>query len=577
MCCEGDLRGSGAEGFVYEMAAKKYHPTWYDRSSGWQGTKFADAIQFCGMQGGRSGKGKVLCDYGAICPLASVGYPHAAPMGDVRDEAHSWTPVGGGEPNRWVSVGTKNSCALYEDLAGEPPPWGTAGWGEKTTRHIICCEATEEDTEQSPSIASLPQIPLSSEATSAMTDVQKKYAPTWYHRDEDSVDGWTGKSYLDAMAFCAYHKSILCPPEAICEGGRGSAPIGGRRQAEEAWSPLIFPPNGGIIVGSSPDSCEFYNKIHPAPPLWGLIGQHSRDDSGSDLDIKDWTAEIVCCREPLNSDSKSSEPTSLRPMGAAEAPAATSTYEQDILDTMHPQWFGREHGYKGATHSEASAFCDSIAGMVVCPKEAYCPNQEKKLFLQKTAFVGEQWAPVATYDTRENQGWIMVGTLDGESESTCSTFSDVKGMKPHGWSVDESDPKLKENVLCCLRPELLQKELNYAKQLDPIWLNWDGGSHDDGSQYCKKYGGKELCPYSAYCPNGPGQPVIGGHAEDFNWVGEQWAPLSHASNYWVQIGRKFDNSATTCMDSWELLGEQPSWGLTKERSDVKKYIMCCSL
>ena len=60
--------------------------------------------------------------------------------------------------------------------------------------------------------------------------------------------------------------------------------------------------------------------------------------------------------------------------------------------------------------------------------------------------------------------------------------------------------------------------------------------------------------------------------------GEQWAPVYHnssPSNYWVMIGQKYQNSATTCMDNWELEGHSPNWGLSDERADLKKYIMCC--
>lgn len=71
--------------------------------------------------------------------------------------------------------------------------------------------------------------------------------------------------------------------------------------------------------------------------------------------------------------------------------------------------------------------------------------------------------------------------------------------------------------------------------------------------------------------------VIGGHVEDFNLEGPQWAPVHHDTPYWVQIGRKYDNSATTCMDNWELEGEIPSWSDSTERSDLKKHIMCCDL
>ena len=67
-----------------------------------------------------------------------------------------------------------------------------------------------------------------------------------------------------------------------------------------------------------------------------------------------------------------------------------------------------------------------------------------------------------------------------------------------------------------------------------------------------------------------------GHTADFNGMGEQWAPVFGQTNHWVQIGQKYGNSATTCMDNLGLEGGEPSWGLNKERSEMKNHIMCCS-
>ena len=87
-----------------------------------------------------------------------------------------------------------------------------------------------------------------------------------------------------------------------------------------------------------------------------------------------------------------------------------------------------------------------------------------------------------------------------------------------------------------------------------------------------------LFTYAFYsdCPHGPGQPVMGGHPVHFNVEGEQWAPVYDNKNHWVMIGQKYENSATTCMDTWALEGEEPPWGLTNDRPDLKRHIMCCT-
>ena len=69
---------------------------------------------------------------------------------------------------------------------------------------------------------------------------------------------------------------------------------------------------------------------------------------------------------------------------------------------------------------------------------------------------------------------------------------------------------------------------------------------------------------------------MGGHTTDFNTEGEQWAPVYGESYRWVLIGQKYQNRATTCMDSLELEGVMPDWGMSEENAELKKYIMCCS-
>lgn len=535
-----------------------YRAIWHDRSSGWTGQTYDEAFSFCSKIPGHD-----LCPYEVYCPLGESGEPYGNIM--IDEPYGSWAPVSD-DFNEWVRVsGDNNTCALFTSINPGRPNWGLTGEdNEEVTRHIMCCETDNLEGD-----------------ASAVVDVDEKYAPTWYHRDKISGDGWFGKTYTDAIAFCALKDSgIPCPYEAICPDGPGGMPTGGSREAQEAWAPIMDIPNGWVNVGSSSDSCELYNSIHSSPPLWGLVGRLIEGEQFLDIDVMDITADIMCCREPLEGDTT----TTLQTTASSIVPVASTSYEQDILDKHHPIWFSRKHGYGGTTHEEAAAFCKGIGDMVLCPREAYCPEtSEKPLFFQRDPFTGEQWAPVESSDTRPGRKWILVGPLDGESQSTCATFDDVKGMKPRGWSVDTSDSGLKENVLCCLNPNHLIKEINFAKTLDRIWLDesygWNGGSHDDAKEFCQKLGGnKRLCPYTAYCPHGPGQPVIGGHDIDFNMEGEQWAPVNHESSYWVMIGRKYGNSATTCMDNWELEGrEPPTWGTSNERADLKKHIMCCSL
>jgi hypothetical protein len=118
-------------------------------------------------------------------------------------------------------------------------------------------------------------------------------------------------------------------------------------------------------------------------------------------------------------------------------------------------------------------------------------------------------------------------------------------------------------------------------ELEPVWIDeedgWEGGSHDDAEDFCENIVGKQLCPFAAYCPHGPGQPPIGGHSIDFNTQGIQWAPVLGSQNHWVLISQKKGNSATTCMGHADLEGDVPDWGLTSDKPWLKKHIMCCKV
>lgn len=136
-----------------------------------------------------------------------------------------------------------------------------------------------------------------------------------------------------------------------------------------------------------------------------------------------------------------------------------------------------------------------------------CPNghsSDKPLFLQKDAFEGEQWAPLTSYDSEEvdmTNTWIMVGTLNGDSSSTCQKYEDLNNGNSPPWTVDDSHSGLKEHILCCMNQSLLLAEENITREFNSIWLDqshgWNGGSYSEGEQFCAGLGGKKLCPYAA--------------------------------------------------------------------------------
>ena len=239
----------------------------------------------------------------------------------------------------------------------------------------------------------------------------------------------------------------------------------------------------------------------------------------------------------------------------------------------------------GTTHQNAAEFCKNVGDMVLCPRTAYCPSNadpdSKKLFLQRDGFEGDQWAPAASELGNNKEYWISIGQGSDMCFAHESATEDL--LQPlSDWTEDGSQPtqKKKEHILCCQNPKNLVKEQSLMNDLNPVWMDsshgWNGGSHDDATSFCETFGNRKLCPYSGYCPHGPGQDPIGGHAADFNTEGEMWAPVYGEQNHWVMIGQKYQKRGTTCMDNTELEGEDPSWGLSSERAELKKYIACCS-
>jgi hypothetical protein len=232
------------------------------------------------------------------------------------------------------------------------------------------------------------------------------------------------------------------------------------------------------------------------------------------------------------------------------------------------------------------------------------------LFLEMDAFDGEQWAATSNH----SNSWILVGTSDGDAMSTCKTHEQLHDSKTPSWGMDGTFTHMKENIMCCVdssqtstgsisktddsdisseiassasfnavatTDNALGMEQLIHTELEPIWLGakdgWNGGSHDDAMEFCQNFRGKQLCPYAAYCPHGSGQPVLGRHRVDFNAEGVLYAPVFGNENHWVMIGQKGENSATTCMSHYQLEGSYPTWGLTDEQSEYKKYILCCTM
>ena len=390
--------------------------------------------------------------------------------------------------------------------------------------------------------------------------------------------------------------------------------IDGVREDGESWAPVADSQNDWVQVGKDGE-CNLYSNSEKEKPAWGTTGENNEEI----------TRHIMCCDGAGGGDDAGDSESS----PSQPPPSAMTEWEQQIQDAHRPSWFSDRLGWEGTTHEDAKAFCESIPRgsggdtLHLCPLQAYCPNgprDAKPLFLQMDAFEGEQWAPLSNGEN----AWVMVGTLNRDPSSTCRSYMELHHKQP-SWGLDGSRTELKKHLLCCESDgvdggggypadplqddggaDASQGDLagvdvpetgnstpvgsegfasSIVNTFHPMWYDsdqgWNGGSHDDAIHFCQQkegFHGKsmELCPYAAYCPNGPSKPPLGGQIAYFEKEGLQWAPIFGQENHWVLIGRKGTNSATTCLSHEQLEGVAAPWGLDGSMKEVKKHIMCCS-
>jgi len=604
---------------VYQTVGETYRPKLFDRNQGWKGQTYSEAFAFC-----VDFDFYMPCPYEAICPLGKG----TVPLGGNKEsntKGGSWAPILEGH-NEWVQLSEDGSCVQWSHLHPGPPPWGETGEdNEELTRNVACCFASSSTSEPTSKPTDAPTHnptllptkdptsqptppPTTSKPTNLPTetptrkptakptlDEEKFYKsivqqlePIWFSR----TDGWQGQTYLEALQFCATKESrIPCPYIAYCPVARANQPLGGFKQGV-SWAPIIDGPNAWVQVGEE-NTCELYSELYNIPPRWGLTGRNDED----------LTRHVMCClEEPLETE-KAEEP----PQAVAGEIMPFTTFEQAVLDIFKPQWYGRDDGYQGTTYYESQEFCNNVSGMLLCPIEAYCPNGPihgdvlKPLFLQFEPFEGEQWAPV-NLDDGDDDSYVLIGKINNNPATACHTFQHFNKGEIPPWGLDGSRPELKLNILCCQDPnyfstgisnpavdltiggpEMTDKvddvETQIEKELTPEWLSssdgWFGGSHNEAEEFCQSKGGKQICPYAAYCPHGPGQSVSKGHSTDISAEGSQWSPVFGQENHWVMVGQKHGNSATTCFGHEDLEGGSPDWGLTTEHPEIKKYLMCC--
>ncbi|KAL7491066.1 hypothetical protein ACHAWT_001541 [Skeletonema menzelii] len=306
----------------------------------------------------------------------------------------------------------------------------------------------------------------------------------------------------------------------------------------------------------------------------------------------------------------------------------------NAIKTFDPTWYSRMTGWEGITYKDAQEFCIT-RDRVICAYEMYCNDGPNGIPYGGMRPNGEQWAPVSNGENqyvqvgehfackrytdlhdKKKPEWGLTGLApdyehgaggitqnilcckdvshliskpvtewgaqdalenaeeDKTQEITNSAIVNVEEteMENNRGPNDGDKAKVSDNDL------MQEREKAVIAAFRPIWFasehGWSSGSYEDAVNFCESYNHMVLCPYAAYCPNGPGTPPIPG-SMILQSDGEEWAPSNGPMNTWVQVGTIDGMEDTMCTLHHELLGERPKWGTDKTRPDVKHHIMCC--
>jgi len=503
-----------------------------------------------------------LCPISAHCPNGKdVDKPLVYQM-EAFDEGMQWSPISNGF-NQWVMVGRSSdgpfTCRTHMELNYHEPDWGIDGTQPELKKFILCCQdGNKYDSGNGIQKHLVYESLATGNKTASQSPTEKM--PVIQTRPTDPMDEVV-------YPLTSSEQSIQTKP------------------TDDATDLLSLSDQGALSGAKEED---------------GTIPPHTND-----------LPDMTNADEGLGS-------------GLPETPELT-TNDKEVHKKYDPFWFSENHGWKGTTYEDGREFCESMIHgpdiddhFRLCPISAHCPNGkdvDKPLVYQMEAFdEGMQWSPISN---GFNQ-WVMVGR-SSDGPFTCRTHMELNYHEPD-WGIDGTQPELKKYILCCQGTKEADNGIDMdevdqslatgneagvphtgagnssphpgeqhtdesiaalKRALDPVWfdfvLGWNGGTHDEALEFCDSLD-RELCPYGAYCPQGPTYPALPGHGLS-NSLGEksdQWAPIINANNEWVMIGTIDNNKSTQCMD-YSMLngGDSPSWGLDGSMRETKLHILCC--
>jgi hypothetical protein len=172
-----------------------------------------------------------------------------------------------------------------------------------------------------------------------------------------------------------------------------------------------------------------------------------------------------------------------------------------------------------------------------------------------------------------------VGASAVGQDNTATETTDTTAVEDtNGVDQAMNDPSDGNVAVVSDNIKIQQREKAVIAAFQPIWFasshGWDGSTYDAAVDFCDSYDHMVLCPFSAYCPNGPGSPPLSGSMV-LELDGEEWAPVNGPPNSWVQLGTISGEPNSRCALYHDLLGNRPQWGLDGSKPELKHHIMCC--
>lgn len=479
--------------------------------------------------------------------MDSEGSGEDAPVLEEEPEAgtEGTSAEGGGAGGGGKEEQEQEEPLKEEDIREEGTAVLTGAGLEAITRHILCCSSAPSPSSRALAAGDEETPPPAGNLVAAEYARAEALRPRWYDRS----DGWRGRTQPEARAFCAGRraddgdggeKMRLCPYEAYCPTGPRHLPMGGIRVEENE--------EGGKTTAYSSRA-----PVSDRPDGWVKVGSLNVCVQYDIVDADDGTQVKKEVETTMTDVFDNSEGNGDRAAALAAKAAARVEYGVDSRGGLV------EEIYVPVAKPGAAAMVeelianseknqDSTIAPAVMMVEELIANPEKK---QASTNAPHQLEPASPKQEQALQS----------STQTVAASADAVA-KP------KQKPQLDMTALL-------------RKQFKPLWFTsdegWNGGSHDDAVNFCTAIRGKQICPYSAMCPQGPGHGVMGGrHELEFLVEGEQYAPVLGGKNHWIMIGGGSD-SREKCKSHRQLEGSDPAWGLNGDRSEVKKHVMCCTV